>query len=72
MCLSCEDESLLASSQIDRDMLQRVWAEVDYWLHVCCVTKGGHIEHLRGVQKTWREIPLYSPQKPKETIKKSE
>lgn len=31
---------------IDRDMLTRVWAELDYRLDVCRVTKGAHIEHL--------------------------
>jgi hypothetical protein len=32
-------------------MLQRVWAKMDYGLDVCRVTKGGHVEHLRGVPK---------------------
>jgi hypothetical protein len=32
--------------RFDSDMLQRVWAEMDYRLDVCRVTKGGHIEHL--------------------------
>jgi hypothetical protein len=32
--------------KFDRDMLQRVLAEMDYLLDVCRVTKGGHIEHL--------------------------
>ena len=31
---------------IDRDMMQGVWAEIDYRLNICRVTKGGHIEHL--------------------------
>jgi len=33
-------------SEIDRDMLQRVWAEMNYRLDVCHVAKGGNIEHL--------------------------
>ena len=36
---------IAAISEIQRDMLQRVWAEVDYQLDVCSVTNGGHIEH---------------------------
>jgi sulfur relay (sulfurtransferase) DsrC/TusE family protein len=32
--------------KFDRDMLQRVWAEMDYRLDVCRVTEGGHTEHL--------------------------
>jgi hypothetical protein len=32
-------------------MLQQVWAEMDYRLDFCHVTKGGHIEHLWGMQK---------------------
>jgi len=31
---------------VDRDMLTRVWNEVDYRIDVCRITKGGHIEHL--------------------------
>jgi hypothetical protein len=31
---------------IDRQMLQRVWQELEYRIDICCVTKGGHIEHL--------------------------
>jgi hypothetical protein len=35
-----------AVAAIDRQMLQRVWQELDYRIDICCVTKGGHIEHL--------------------------
>jgi hypothetical protein len=35
-----------AISTINREMLRRVWAEMDYRLDVCRVTKGGHMEHL--------------------------
>jgi hypothetical protein len=31
---------------IDRQILQRVWQELDYWIDICRVTKGGHIVHL--------------------------
>jgi hypothetical protein len=31
---------------IDRQMLQRVWQELDYKIDICRVTNGGHIEHL--------------------------
>jgi hypothetical protein len=37
---------------IDHDTLTRVWNEMDYRIDVCCITKGGHIEHLwRGKEK---------------------
>jgi hypothetical protein len=35
-----------AVSAIDRQMLQRVWQEVDYRIDICRVAKGGYIEHL--------------------------
>jgi hypothetical protein len=35
-----------AVAAIDRQMLQRVWQELDYRIDNCRVTKGGHIEHL--------------------------
>jgi hypothetical protein len=35
-----------AVAPIDSQMLQRVWQELDYRIHICRVTKGGHIEHL--------------------------
>jgi hypothetical protein len=45
---------IAAISEIDRDLLQWVWVEMDC-LDVCRVTKGGHIVHLRSMQKnTWR------------------
>jgi len=31
---------------VDRDMLTRVWNEMDYRIDVCRITKGGHIGHL--------------------------
>jgi hypothetical protein len=35
-----------AITVIDHDMLQRVWQELHYRLHVCRVTVGAYIEHL--------------------------
>jgi hypothetical protein len=35
-----------AAAQVDRDMLTRVWNEMDYRKNVSRITKGGHIEHL--------------------------
>jgi hypothetical protein len=35
-----------AVTAIDRQMMQRVWQELDYRIDICRVTKGGHIEHL--------------------------
>ena len=35
-----------AVALVDRDMLTRVWNEMDYRIDVCRITKGGHIEHL--------------------------
>jgi hypothetical protein len=34
-----------AVAAIDRQMLQRVWQELDDMFDICRVTKGGHIEH---------------------------
>ena len=36
---------------VDRDMLTRVWNEMDYRTDVCRITKGGHIEHLWNMKK---------------------
>ena len=35
-----------AVETITRDLLSRVWQELDYRLDVCRVTKGAYIEHL--------------------------
>jgi hypothetical protein len=35
-----------AVAAIDRQMLQRVWQELDYMIDICRVTKGEYIEHL--------------------------
>jgi hypothetical protein len=35
-----------AVAVFDRQMLQRVWQELDYMIDVCRITKDGHIELL--------------------------
>ena len=35
-----------AVALVYRDMLTRVWNEMDYRIDVCRITEGGHIEHL--------------------------
>ncbi|PSN36412.1 hypothetical protein C0J52_25453 [Blattella germanica] len=35
-----------AIADIDRDMLQKVWQEMEFRLDISCVTRGAHIEHL--------------------------
>jgi len=37
---------IAAISATDCGMLQQVWAEMDYQLEVCRVTKGGHSYHF--------------------------
>jgi len=49
---------IAAVSEISRDMLQWVWAEMNCQLDICCVTKGGHIEHLQSIEKTTLRVPL--------------
>jgi len=34
-----------------------VWQELDYRIDICRVTKGGHIEHLKGRTETWSVSP---------------
>jgi hypothetical protein len=35
-----------AVALVNRHMLTRVWDEMDYRIDVCCISIGGHIEHL--------------------------
>ena len=35
-----------AVALVDRDMLTRMWNEIDYRIGVCRITEGGYIEHL--------------------------
>jgi len=36
----------IAVASDEEDMLRSVWAELDYRIDICLVTKGSHIEHL--------------------------
>ena len=40
------DNITAAVALIDRDMLTRVWNELDYRLNFCRISQGGHTEHL--------------------------
>jgi hypothetical protein len=41
------DELITAAVEIiDRNMLERVWDELDYRLDICRVSNGAQIEHL--------------------------
>ena len=46
-----------AVALVDRDMLTRVWNEMDYRRDVCRITKGGHIEYL--LKKNLQSFSLY-------------
>jgi hypothetical protein len=35
-----------AVASVEKDMLRRVWNELDYRIDICHVTKGSHTEHL--------------------------
>jgi hypothetical protein len=44
-----------AVARVDRDMMIRVWNEMDYCIDVCRITKGLYIERLWNKEKiTWR------------------
>ena len=45
-CLCLRNLITAAVALVDRDMLTRVWNEMDYRIDVCRITKGGHIEQL--------------------------
>jgi hypothetical protein len=46
-----------AVATINGQMLQLVWQELDYRFDICCVTRGGHIEHLWGTTETLSVSP---------------
>ena len=46
-----------AVDAVDRQMFQRVWQELYYKFDICRVTKGGHIEYLKGRTETWGVSP---------------
>jgi hypothetical protein len=35
-----------AVALVDRDMLTRVWNEMEYRIDICRITKGGQIQHV--------------------------
>jgi hypothetical protein len=37
---------IAAVNNIDAPMVTRVWQEFEYYIDVCRVTRGAHIEHL--------------------------
>jgi hypothetical protein len=41
---------------VDRNMLTRVWNEMDYRIDVCRINKGGHIEDLLNYVKKYKVI----------------
>jgi hypothetical protein len=46
-CLPLGSSSITAAvALVDRDMLTRVWDEMDYRMDVCLITKGGNTEYL--------------------------
>jgi hypothetical protein len=45
-CEKFQRDGCLCIENAQADMLRRVWAEMDYRLDACRVTKCGHIEHL--------------------------
>jgi hypothetical protein len=46
VALICRYETVVTSMAVNRNMLTRMCNEMDYRIDVCCITKGGHIEHL--------------------------
>ena len=38
-------EKILIEFLVDRDMLTRVWNDLDYLLDDCRISQGGYIEH---------------------------
>jgi hypothetical protein len=37
---------IAAVKNIDAPILTHVWQELEYFIDVCCVIRGAHIEHL--------------------------
>jgi hypothetical protein len=50
-----------AVALVDRDMLTRVWDEMDYRIDACRITKGGHWASVKYVKKkTWWDYLYFS------------
>ena len=47
-----------AVALVDRDMLTRMWNEMDYRIDVCRITKDGQSEHLWGGKKGEKNVSL--------------
>jgi hypothetical protein len=50
VALICRYGTIVAN-MVDRGTLTRMWNEMNYRIHVCRITKGRHIEHLRNYVK---------------------
>jgi hypothetical protein len=46
VALICRWRTEVTIMTVDRDMLTRVWNDMDYRIDVCRINKGGHIEHI--------------------------
>ena len=47
LCIAPRPGRVIAAlTLVDRDMLTRLWNEMDYRIYVCRITTGGHIDHL--------------------------
>jgi len=49
-----------AVALVDRDMLTRVWNDMDYRIDVCRITKGRHIEHLWNMEIEKKNLESFS------------
>jgi hypothetical protein len=48
-----------AVARVDRDMLTRVWNEMDYRIDVCRITKVGYVGQLWNTYKNLESFSLY-------------
>jgi len=46
-----KDRIWTATAKTDQPLLQNVWHEIEYLIHVCRATNGAHIELLQGMKK---------------------
>jgi hypothetical protein len=49
-----------AVAAIDRQMMQRVWLELDYRIDICRVTNGGNVSTRKVGQKFGVSLPLFT------------
>jgi hypothetical protein len=50
---------IAAVAAINRDMLERVWTEMDYRIDVCRVTRGSHIDVCKVTYQNFESFPSY-------------